>query len=113
MSVTALSIYSDFEPEVRVTRKNSSTGATEAATGLTGMTARIAATPTGAALGSLTVSLTERGTTGVYAGILDTAALVSALAASLNTTVYLIFSKAGDIDREWTAYLVRDNRGLT
>ena len=108
-----LNIYSDFEAEVKVTRKNSSTGVTEAATGLTGMTARIAATPTGTALGSLTVSLTERGTTGIYAGVLDTAALVTALAASyLNQTVYVIYSKSGDIDREWAAYLVRDQRGL-
>lgn len=113
MSATKIcNVYEDYEAECKVTRKNATTGVTEAATGLTGMTARISATTTGAAIGSLTVSLTERGTTGIYAGILDTAALVSALAALLNTTVYVVYSKAGDIDHDWSAILLRDQRGV-
>ena len=113
MNAPNLNIYSDFEAEARITRKNTTTGATEAATGLTGLTARIAATPTGAAIGALTVSLAERGSTGIYSGILDTAALVTALGTTyLNTTVYVIYAKTGDVDREWAAYIVRDNRGI-
>jgi hypothetical protein len=106
-----LPIYSDFEPEVKITRKNATTGATEAATGLaSGMTARISLTKTGAAIGALTVSLTERGTTGIYAGVLDTAALVTALGALIGQTVYVIYARTGDIDREWSDYVVRDNK---
>lgn len=110
MSVAgALPIYIDFEVEVKITRKNSSTGVPEPATGLTGMTARISATDTGSALSPLTVSLTERGTTGIYAGVFDTADLVTALGTTyLNQTVYLIYSKSGDIDRAGAPYVVRD-----
>lgn len=108
-----LNIYADFEAEVKITRKNASTGATEAATGLaSGLAARISATTTGAAIGAMTVSLTERGTTGIYFGVLDTAALVTALASYLNQTVYVIYSKTGDVDREWSPFVVRDNRNI-
>lgn len=110
MAQSVLNIYSDFEAEVKITRKNATTGATEAATGLSGMQARIAATTTGAAIGSLTTALTERGSTGIYYGVLDTAALVSGLTAYLDKVVYVVYSKSGDIDHEWAPYVVRDGR---
>lgn len=110
MIIGKLNMYSDFEPEVAITRKNATTGAKEAATGLTSVTAWIALTPTGAAIAGLTVTLAERGTTGIYAGVLDTAALVTGLLTLLGTTVYVVYTKAGDIGHEWAAYTVVDNR---
>lgn len=111
-TVPGLNIYSDFECECKVTRKNATTGVLEAATGLASMAARISLTKQGAALGSCTVSLTERGTTGIYAGTIDTATLVSALTAYLGQTVYVVFSRSGDVDHEWAAYIVRDQRAV-
>ena len=38
--------------------------------------------------------------------------LVTALASYLNQTVYVIYSKTGDVDREWSPFVVRDNRNI-
>ena len=105
-----LNIASDFEPEVKLERKNTDTGAWEAATGLSSVVARISDTKTGSAIGGLTVGLTERGTTGLYAGVFDAADLLTALTTYVGTVVYVVYSKAGDIDMEWEPFLVRNNR---
>lgn len=100
MRTGKLNAYVDFEAEVLITRKNATTGRSEPATGLTSVQFRISATETGAAIGSLTANASERGTTGRYYAIFDTAALVTALVAShMGKHVYLIPSKSGDFDR--------------
>jgi len=96
-----LNPYVDFEAEVKITRKNATTGKEEAATGLSGVQFRISATETGGAIGSLTANASERGTTGRYYAVFDTGALVTALITGsyLGKHVYLIPSKSGDFDR--------------
>lgn len=107
-----LNIDADFEVDLSITRKNATTRATEAAAGLTGVAARIAASPSGSALGSCTVNLTEAGTTGRYVGVIDTAVLVAALATYENQTVYLVGSKSGDFDRVFAQYTVRRKQSM-
>lgn len=102
-----LNIYADFEVDLYITRKNATTRATEAATGLSSVTARIALTPDGSAIGSCTASLTEAGSTGRYVGVIQTATLVTDLAAYANRTVYLVGAKSGDFDRVFGEYTVR------
>lgn len=99
------SIAEDFEVEFKATRKNATTGATEAAAGLSNVTARFALTRTGSAIGSSSVTLTERGSTGIYYGTIDKATLTTDLAAYVNRTIYLILSKSGDSDYRWVKYL--------
>ena len=102
-----LNIDADFEVDLYITRKHATTRAIEAATGLTGVSARFAASPSGATLGTSTVALTEAGTTGRYVGVIDTTVMVTDLAASENRTVYLVGSKSGDFDRVFAEYVVR------
>ena len=99
------SIAEDFEVEFKGTRKNTTTGVTEAAAGFTTVTARFALTRTGSAIGSCSVTLTERGSTGIYYGTIDKATLSTDLAAYVNRTIYLIVSKPGDADYRWVKYL--------
>jgi len=103
-TVTTASTYlwltEDQEAEFEFNRKNATTGVLEAASGLTGMTVHIAATAGGSAIGSLTFNLSERGNTGIYYAVLDTATLVAGLSTSSypdGTAVYLVVSKSGDI----------------
>lgn len=103
-TVTTASAYlwltEDQEAEFEFSRKNATTGALEAATGLTGMTVHIAASAGGSAIGALTFNLSERGTTGIYYAVMDTATLVAGLSTSSypdGTAVYLVVSKSGDI----------------
>ena len=107
-----LNIDADFEVDLSITRKNATTRATEPAAGLTGVSARIAASPSGTALGSCTVNLTEAGSTGRYVGVIDTAVLVAALATYENQTVYLVGSKSGDFDRVFAQYTVRRKQSM-
>jgi hypothetical protein len=107
MAVKDLPIDQDFEADVGITKKSATTRAWVAATGLTGVTARFALTKTGAAVGSSSWSLSEAGSTGRYFGVLDTATMVTDLAAYANQTVYLIVSKSGDFDRVFGEYVVR------
>ena len=101
-----LLLDADFEVDLFIERKNATTRAWEAATGLTSVVGRISLTKTGSAAGSCTVALTEAGTTGRYVGVIDTATLVSALAAYENQSVYVIGSKSGDFDRVFGEYTV-------
>jgi len=88
----------DFEPEYTVTRKNASTGAVEAATGLTSITVRISATDGGAAIGALTGAASERGTLGIYYKIFDGDALRTALAtAYLGARVWVVFGDGTNV----------------
>lgn len=108
-----LNIRTDFEFDFYLTRKNATTRATEAATGLTGVTGRLALLPSGSAVGGCTASLTEAGTTGRYVGIIDTAQLVTDLTNQVGRLVYAIVSKSGDLDGEWEPYLVVDNHQMS
>jgi uncharacterized membrane protein (Fun14 family) len=89
----------DFDAEVYITRKNTSTRETEAATGLTGVTLRLAATPGGAAIhASLSGTSVEAGTTGRYVYTFDVADLQAQLLPTyLNAMVYLVVEKSGVI----------------
>ncbi len=110
-----LTLTEDQEFEVEITRKNATTGVQEAATGLTGLVYTIAATPGGSTIGSLTFNASERGTTGVYYAIADTATLTSGLSSSTypdGSIVYLLLTKSGDIaSRSWKKIIRRQKVG--
>lgn len=105
--IRELNINTDFLFNFYLTTTNLSTGVLGAATGLTGVVGRFAATRTGAAIGSCSVALSEAGTTGRYLGVLDTATMVAALTAYVGKVVYAVVSKSGDIDCEVQAYRVK------
>lgn len=109
---TDLNIDSDFEFDFALTRRNATTRAWEPATGLNGVTGRFAATPTGAALGSTSTALTEAGSLGRYVGTLDSATMVTALAAYVGQVVYAVCAKSGDVEGEYQTYLVRRGRQM-
>jgi hypothetical protein len=104
-----LPLGSDWEYEWSVTQKGTD-GVRAAKTGLT-VTAYLSLTKersTAAAIAGTTVTLTERAALpGTYAGVLDTALLVTACAALVNTTVYEIFAVSGDA-RDYQALTVVD-----
>ena len=113
MKTGKLNPYADFEAEVAIKRKNATTGKSEAATGLTGVSFRISATKTGLAIGALSGAATERGTTGQYAKVFETTTLVTELITLyLGQYVYLIPSKSGDFDNLVTRWLVTDHTEL-
>jgi hypothetical protein len=98
----------DYEVVVKVYRKNTATGRTEPAAGLTGCTAYFALTRGGAAIhADVTVALTERsGTAGEYFGIMDAAAIDTYLPA--NAVFWKAISKPGDRTRWYDCVLVPD-----
>lgn len=100
-----LSIGSDFERVLYIEKRGSSTHDYAAATGET-WAARIAATRTGAVIGSLTATVTEFGATGYYKAAIDRATLITDLTAYVGKVVYLIWSKSGDDDYRWIPFLV-------
>lgn len=94
MSVEPIYLDNDYEPEYTLTRKNASTGASEAATGLSGLTVRVSATKGGATIhASLSKTLAERGTLGIYYARLEGDDLRAQLATYIGQKVYLV---AGD-----------------
>lgn len=89
----------DDEPQHAVTRRNATTGADEAATGLTGLTFRLSATRNGAAIdASLSKTATERSTTGIYYATFEGADLATYLAAYVGRNVYQIFGDASNVN---------------
>lgn len=115
MSTTVtLNIAEDFLAQMDLEQPASTTGIWGAVTGLTGVAFRIAATPTGSALGSLTGSASERtATAGRYYAVFDAADLTSDLADYVGSVVFLILSKSGDIDAVYQPLLVADSRDLS
>ena len=88
----SIGLDNDWEAEYRATRKNATTGTVEPATGLTGLVCRLSATDGGAAIhATMSVNLTERGTLGVYFGVLQGDALRTQLAALVGSVVYEVF----------------------
>jgi hypothetical protein len=93
-----VSVVSDYEFEFDVTRKATTTGTREAAAALTSVSAWFSLTNGGSALTGTTTTLTERSATaGRYFGILDAAAVSTALLAYVGRTVYEVFSVSGDV----------------
>jgi hypothetical protein len=93
--VKTISLDNDWEVEYVATRKNATTGVIEPATGLTGLIGKLSATDGGATIhATLSVSLTERGTTGIYFGVLQG----DDLRAQLNPTYVgqVVFEVFGD-----------------
>ena len=91
----------DDEPEKTVTRKNATTGAKEAATGLVGLTFRLAATPNGSAIhASLSKSALERGTLGIYYAVFEGADLDAQLDSDTykGKDVYEIFGDGANVN---------------
>lgn len=71
----------DYTIEIALTRANTTTRATEAATSLTGVTGWISATYGGTAVGAATTALTEATSlAGTYFGTIDRAVVNAALA---------------------------------
>ena len=90
----------DAEPEAIVTRKNATTGATEAATGLAGLTFRLSATPNGTAIhANLSKSATERGTLGIYYATFEGSDLTAQLATYVGKDVYQTFGDGANLNR--------------
>jgi len=105
-------IYKDNDHEYvyRATRRNTATGALEAAAGLTGVQAWLSATDGGASLhATLTKTLAERASTpGEYFAIVDGTDLTTHLPAA-GTSVYEIVNDGGNI-KTTARLLVRDKR---
>jgi len=90
--VKTIYLDSDWEFEYRATRKNATTGALEPATGLAGLTGRLSLTDGGATIhATMSVALAERGTTGIYFGVLEGDNLRTQLLALVGTVVYEVF----------------------
>jgi len=88
----------DQEFEYELDQKNASTGLAEAATGLSGLTCHYAATKTGATIdASLSVSASERGSTGRYYGVHQGSDLTTYLAAYVGKRVFRVLAKGTDI----------------
>jgi hypothetical protein len=94
----AIALDNDWEAEHRATRKNAATGTIEPATGLTGMSAWLSATDGGAAIhATMTVNLTERGTTGIYFGVLQGDDLRTRLASLVGQVVFEVFGDGTNV----------------
>lgn len=89
----SITLDNDWEPEYKATRKNAATGTLEPATGLAGLSARLSATDSGAAIhATMSVALTERGATGIYAGVILGPDLRTQLAALAGQVIYEVFA---------------------
>jgi len=94
-----LYLDNDHEFEYALTRKNTASGADEAAAGLSSLTARISATDGGATIDSdLTVNASERsGTLGTYYGVFDGDKLREHLLAYAGKKVYVVFGDGTNV----------------
>lgn len=116
MSDTTIHLDNAWTIRDTLTRTNATTGAEEPATGLA-LTGWLAATEGGAAIhAALSVALTERGTSGTYAGTIDETALATHLGPLLaadTTGAFAVFEvvRSGDGDyRTHKRRVVRANR---
>lgn len=98
---TTVEVYldNDYEFEYDVRRKNSTTGESEAAASLSGVSAHFSLTDGGSAISGTSTSLSERSATaGRYYGTLDKADLNTALSSYANQTLYEVFLVSGDCE---------------
>lgn len=89
----------DFESEFAVTRKNSATGASEAAASLTGLTSHLSLTDGGATIhADVSVSMAERSSTaGTYFGVIEGDKIDTHLAALAGSVVWEVFGDATNV----------------
>ena len=81
-----------------MTRKNSATGTLEPATGLAGLIARLSLTDAGAAIhATMSVSLTERGSTGIYSGVIQGDDLRTQLLSLVGSIIYEVFGDGTNV----------------
>jgi hypothetical protein len=101
----------DFEVEVAITRRNASTGASEAADGLEDLEAWLSLTHGGAAIhADLTKTLTERASTpGLYYAVIEGSEITTHLAPLGPLVVYRVIADDGNIklSTKLTVALVR------
>jgi hypothetical protein len=109
LTIADLNLNEDFVAAMDLDQFSTTTGKWADAPGLTGLTLRIAATSEGSAIGTLSASAAEAGSTARYYAIFDKADLTTHLTTFLQQQVYLILSKAGDIDMRWVRYRVVSN----
>lgn len=94
-------------------KRDLSTNLPIAATGLSGVIAFLAATKGGATIhATLSISLTEIGTTGFYAGTIDATAINAHLTSYIGGTVWECIQKANDFE-EWREVSVLQYREST
>lgn len=95
----ALYLDNDWEAEYSLTRRNADSGATEVATGLTGLSCRISLTPDGPAVhADLNLSMAERsGALGTYVVVFDGDKLRTRLAVYVGRTVYEVFGDGANV----------------
>jgi len=94
----SIALDNDWEPEYRASRKNAGTGTIEPATGLTGLSARLSATDGGAAIhATMSVNLTERGTTGLYFGVIEGDNLRAQLVALVGQVIYEVYGDGTNV----------------
>lgn len=99
MAIREVYLDNDWEFEFDVKRKATTTGNLEAAASLSGVSAHFSVEDGGAAISGTSTSLTERSaTSGRYYGILDKAALNTALTAYANTVIFEVFVVSGDAE---------------
>lgn len=102
MSTNGAPLYvdgNDDRPLKTVTTVSTSTGAAIPATGITGLTFKLAATETGSAIdASLSKSATEIGSTGKYTAVFEGSDLITYLASYAGRVVYEIFGDASNIN---------------
>lgn len=92
-----VALSNDHAFKYAITRSNATSGAKEAATGLT-LSGWFSATDGGAALTGTTTSLAElSGKPGTYMGTLGATALTAALTPYVNRTVYEVVSQSGHL----------------
>lgn len=106
-----LNYNTDFTARFDVDQYVAGTGWTSA-TGTTGWQIRIAASRTGSAIGGLSATASEEGSTGVFAASFDQGDLQSALTTYKGRYVYVILSKTGDVDGLFQQVLVTDSTAV-
>lgn len=106
-----INIRADFVAQADVRTPASTTGVWGDATGVGNFAFRIAATQTGAAIGTLTATATERsGDPGRYSTVFDAADLTTHLAAYVGRSVFVILSRPGDLDGLFWRHTVVDSQ---
>ena len=95
--VEQFSLNEDWAPEYDLTRRNTATRVKEPATGLANINAWLSLTEDGAAITNTSTAMTEAASKpGTYVGLVEQAALATALAGLVGTTIYKVLDKSGD-----------------
>jgi hypothetical protein len=102
MPVPTGTVYlnNDWEFDYEFQQRNATTRRLEGATGLTGVQGWWSLTDGGVALAGTTTALTEASATlapGRYTGVLDAAAVNTALTTLAGKVVYEVIAKSGDV----------------